>query len=547
MSLPSGSGHLAPPRVGRGPGIGEAGGTPASSAAPSPMPRPCGASGTDRGAWRAHTAVTEAGAALLFGAAGLSGVASKLRGVRRRRGGRGAGGRARRLVVLRVGGAEATWEAGAQDERECASEAEYLERVAAAAAPLPEGFRVGTARLQFSPAEVEGKTLPMDLSLIHLDEPTDAYAAVFTTNAFPGSPVLVGRRRLAARKPLQAVVVNNKISNVFPAGDGEAASEAVCAGAAEALGLAGGAESVLPSSTGIIGWGLPTKEMLAAMPEAAAALQAESLLPFARGIMTTDRYAKVSAATLPGGARLVGCAKGAGMIEPHMATMLCFLLTDAALPYSPEEMQKALAEAVGGSFNAISVDGDESTSDTVALLSSRRKPCDDTAAFAAALRQVCRDLAAQVVRNGEGTEHVIRVSVSGASDDAEAVRIGRAVVNGPLFKSAVAGNDPNVGRLVGKVGQALGASGSAAAAGCVCTIGGETIFEGGKFTLDSEREHRLSAHLRAAVQDTSLAYPPHGRVVDVGVRLGGGGAGSAVVLGSDLTKEYVEINADYRS
>eukprot|EP00435_Cladocopium_sp_Y103_P030600 s2336_g7.t1 len=163
-----------------------------------------------------------------------------------------------------------------------------------------------------------------------------------------------------------------------------------------------------------------------------------------------------------------------------------------------------------------------------------------------ALRELCRDLAAQVVRNGEGTQHVIRVTVSGA-DKEMARKVGKAVVNGPLFKSAVAGNDPNVGRWIGKVGQTLGASGAAMAEGCVCKIGGETIFEDGQFRLDTEKERRLSGHLKFAAANCDLPYPEHRQVVDVEVILGGGGSGSAVVLGSDLTTEYVKINADYRS
>jgi len=436
-----------------------------------------------------------------------------------------------------------SWELDAQDSREFHSEVEYIE-YARARASLPAGFRVGTADLIFTPVELGTGSFPMTVSVICLDQPTDAYAATFTRNAFPGAPVLVGRRRCVDGQPLQGVVVNNKVSNVFPANDGEAASEAVCAAVADAFNMGGGATSVLPASTGVIGWQLPVSEMIGCVPRVAASVQAQSLFPLAEAIMTTDRYPKTSMARLPGGATLVGTAKGAGMIEPNMATMLCFLLTDAALPVGREALQVALQDAVQDSFNCISVDGDESTSDTVALLSSERVPCPDFRAFSVALREVCRDLAAQVVRNGEGTQHVIRVAVSGAPDDSTARRIGRAVVNGPLFKSAVAGNDPNVGRLVGKVGQALGAEGSAAAR-CVCRIGGEVIFEFGQFKLDAAKEERLSAHLRCASQD-SLPYPPHNRVVDVAVELGGG-SGQAVVLGSDLTPEYVSINAHYRS
>lgn len=472
------------------------------------------------------------------GSAGRSRCASFSAGV--------VAGSVRRRVILR---SCLEWQAGKQDEQEFGSEEEYLAHLESQA-KLPLGFRVGLGGLKFIPEEAqEMGELPMKLTVVCLDEPTSAYAAVFTSNAFPGAPVRVGKQRLAQGCELQAMVVNNKISNVSPPDEdgGLSASEAVCGEVAKQLNLPGGASSVMPSSTGVIGWRLPVKEMIAAVPDTLGSLQGESALPAAKGIMTTDRYPKLSARELPGGARLVGIAKGAGMIEPNMATMLSFLMTDAALPRS--DLQEMLDEAVSGSFNSISVDGDESTSDTVLLISSER--CSPPApglreAFRTALQEVCADLSALVVHNGEGTQHVIRVAVTGASDEATARRVAKAIVNGPLFKSAVAGNDPNVGRLVGKVGQALGSAGASMAAACVCRIGGETIFEDGRFALDTEKERRLSSHMKMAQADSKLGYPPHRRVVDVEVCLGSG-PGEAVVLGSDLTTEYVEINADYRS
>mmetsp|Transcript_34308 Transcript_34308/g.63994 ORF Transcript_34308/g.63994 Transcript_34308/m.63994 type:complete len:263 (+) Transcript_34308:3-791(+) len=262
--------------------------------------------------------------------------------------------------------------------------------------------------------------------------------------------------------------------------------------------------------------------------------------------MTTDRYPKLSSKAFSTG-RLVGIAKGAGMIEPNMATMLSFLMTDVA--FERTELQKMLEECVASSFNAISVDGDESTSDTVVLMSSGKIPAGEVSKedFQTALQDVCCDLAAQVVRNGEGTQHVIRVAVRGADSNETASKVAKAVVNGPLFKSAVAGNDPNVGRLIGKIGQSLGSAGAKMAQGCICKIGGETIFQDGQFSLDTAKERRLSSHLKFAAADSQLPYPQHRRVVDVEVVLGGGGSGEAVVLGSDLTTEYVKINADYRS
>lgn len=422
----------------------------------------------------------------------------------------------------------------------------------AAQARLPRGFRAGTAELEFTPFEVS-KPARMRLTLLALDRPTEAFAAVFTRNAFPGAPVIVGRRRLEGVR-LGAVLVNNKISNVCAPG-GVEASERLCAEAAAALGLAAG--EVLPSSTGVIGWRLPVDPMAAALPRAVAALQRESVLPAAEAIMTTDLYPKVRRADLPGGASIVGIAKGAGMVEPNMATMLVYLLTDAAVPRA--ELRAALAEAVDGSFNCISVDSDTSTSDTVALLASGEAGPVDAGAFRDGLRRVCGALAHDVVRNGEGVRHVLRVRVTGAPDAASARQLGKAIVNSPLFKTAVAGNDPNVGRLVAALGKEAGARGIPLdPSKARLSMGGEVIVDRGVFQLDREKEGRLTRHLveselypqRPAPDGITFKppvdYPPHERCTEIEVDLGAGG-GRAEVLGADLTHEYVTENADYRS
>jgi len=417
-------------------------------------------------------------------------------------------------------------------------------------AALPAGFRVGTTRFDFTPREAP-KPAKMTLTLIALDRPTPDFAALFTKNAMPGAPVLIGRQRLAA-PALGAVIVNNKISNVCAPG-GVAASERICAETARLLGLE--AAQVLPSSTGVIGWGLPVEAMSAALPAAAAALAGGSVLPAAEGIVTTDLYPKVRRATVGAGS-IVGIAKGAGMVEPNLATMLVYLLTDLAVPRA--ELRALLAQAVDPSFNAISVDSDTSTSDTVALISSGRVPCPDRGAFAAALTQVCRDLAEDVVRNGEGVRHVIRVSVSGAADVTLARALGKAIVNAPLFKCAVAGNDPNVGRLVQAIGKHVGAQAPATDLSRLrVTMGGIEIFANGVFQLNPTKETALVAHLKGAELYASappkdgvfappIDYPPHERCVEIGVDLGQGAA-TATVYGGDLTHEYVSENADYRS
>ncbi len=421
-----------------------------------------------------------------------------------------------------------------------------------AQARLPRGFRAGATAFEFTPFEVS-KPARMKLTLLALDRPTEAFAAVFTRNAFPGAPVVVGRRRLAEPR-LGAVLVNNKISNVCAPGGVEAA-ERLCAEAARALGMAPG--EVLHSSTGVIGWRLPVEPMVRALPAAAGALQRESILPAADGIMTTDLYPKVRRFDLPGGASIVGIAKGAGMIEPNLATMLVYLLTDAAVDRA--ELRAALAEAVEGSFNAISIDSDTSTSDTVVALASGAAGPVDRAAFRAGLAQVCRDLAEDVVRNGEGVRHVMRVTVRGAPDARAARWLGKAVVNSPLLKTAVAGNDPNVGRLVAALGKEAGARDLPLdPSRARLTMGGELIVDGGIFRLDPEKERRLTAHLVAAelypqapaadgiTFKPPVDFPRHERAVEIGIELGDG-PGTAEVLGADLTHEYVTENADYRS
>jgi len=391
----------------------------------------------------------------------------------------------------------------------------------------------------------------MTLTLIALDRPTPDFAAVFTKNAFPGAPVVIGRRRLG-EPALGAIIINNKISNVCAPG-GEAAAERVCAETARLLGFS--PAEVWPSSTGVIGWRLPAEEISAALPAAVAALSGGSILPAAEGIVTTDLYPKVRRAGIEGGS-IVGIAKGAGMIEPNLATMLVYILTDLAVPRG--DLRALLTEAVGDTFNAISIDSDTSTSDTVILVSSGRTPCRDRREFALALHTVCADLAEDVVRNGEGVRHVIRVAVRRARDVAFARALGKAVVNAPLFKCAVAGNDANVGRLVQAIGKQVGAADPGAdLSGLRLRLGGIEIFAGGAFRLDPGKEKALSDHLRGAelyasapprdgVFTPPIRYPPHERCVEVGIDLGQGEA-SATILGGDLTHEYVSENADYRS
>lgn len=422
----------------------------------------------------------------------------------------------------------------------------------ASQAALPRGFRVGVTRFDFTPAEA-AKPARMAITVIATTQPTPAFAAMFTRNAFPGAPVLIGRTRLA-EPALGAIVINNKISNVCAPG-GVADSEAICAETGRLLGIPAGA--VLPSSTGVIGWKLPVAQMLPRVPDAIAALSdAQGILPAAEGICTTDLYPKIRRAELPQGS-IVGIAKGAGMIEPNLATMLVYILTD--LQIDRDELRAALTDAVGTTFNRMTIDSDTSTSDTVVAWSSGQGGRPDLAAFRAALAQVCADLTEDVVRNGEGVHHVVHYRVSGAPDVGTAVALGKSIANSPLFQCALCGNDPNVGRLVCAIGKEAGARFPGLDLSRLrLAVGGIEVFADGAFRLDRTKEQALVAHMRAAELYASVppadgltfrppvSWPPHERCIVVDVELHAGSA-AATVLGADRTHEYISENADYRS
>ena len=381
----------------------------------------------------------------------------------------------------------------------------------------------------------------MNLSLILLDSPTADFGAVFTRNRFPGAPVLIGRERLG-RASTRGVLVNNKISNVCtPAGARDA--NRLLSALGGLLGTQG--EEFFAASTGIIGWELPVAEMEAAIPDLVAGCSGRSLLPVARAIMTTDAFPKLRSATVGAGS-IVGTAKGAGMIEPNMATLLCFLCTDVAV--ERQRLREDLAWCVERTLNRISVDGDQSTSDTAILLSSGTKGPADPGEFRATLLAVLSGLAFDIVRNAEGIGHVMRVRVGRARDEAAALGIARAIANSPLVKTAVFGNDPNVGRIVSAVGDYLGNAELPLRAEAVAVrMGGEEIFSGGCFRLDAGMEERLSAYLRGRAFDTKrIPWPQHDRTVDIEVTLDGS-SDAVEVLGSDLSYDYVRENADYRS
>ena len=409
------------------------------------------------------------------------------------------------------------------------------------AAILPKGFQSARTQCQFVAVEKpEFGNLNMNMGLISLDRPTESFAAVFTKNQFPGWPVIAGRR-LLDEPAIAGVLVNNKISNVGVAG-GLTDTQNLANAVQRAFG---GNAPYFSFSTGIIGWRLPVGAMIPRIAQLPQSVQSDTLMPFAEAIMTTDAWPKIRSLNCAAG-RITGTAKGAGMVEPNMATMLAFILTDIDVPRTA--CTPLLKAAVNSSFNRISIDGETSTSDSVLLISSRREPWCGEEEFFAGLRSVCSGLAEDVVRNGEGCGHVFKTTVTGAPSEETALRLARAVVNAPLTKTAIHGNDPNVGRII----QTLGAAAARMdlplnRESLRVEIDGVEVFSGGAFHLSSREEAILhkcfkEAELPLPVPD----WPRHEKRIEVHITLGMGDA-SDFVIGSDLSTEYVGINADYRS
>ena len=375
-----------------------------------------------------------------------------------------------------------------------------------------------------------------DLLLVCFDRPATV-AGMFTTSRCAAAPVEWDREKLPGGKA-RALVVNSGNANAFTGMKGRQAVEATAAAAAAAVGCR--AEEVFLASTGVIGEPLDPAPFEAHLGRLASQARAGGFLDAARAIMTTDTFPKVATRRVALGADNVtinGMAKGSGMIAPDMATMLSFVFTDA--PIGQDALQACLAEAVAGSFNAITVDGDTSTSDTVLAFATgaaaeRGVPAleegtEAIAAFRTALADLCRDLALQVVRDGEGARKFVEVSVSGAESDASAKRIALSIANSPLVKTALAGEDANWGRVV----MAVGKAGEPADRDRLAIWFGEH-----RVAFDGERD---PAYSEEAVSE----YMKNAELllrVDLGLA-----DGRATVWTCDLTAGYIAINADYRS
>ena len=372
----------------------------------------------------------------------------------------------------------------------------------------------------------------LDLAVIASDVPASA-AAVFTTNLAQAAPVLVSRTNLAqSAGRISAIVVNSGCANACTGADGMQHAQEMAAVTAKALS-ADSAE-VLVASTGVIGVKLPMANVGRGIAEAVRTMSAGGGPSAARAIMTTDPFPKEAAVEVradAGSFRVGGIAKGSGMIEPLMATMLGFVTLDAAV--EPALLQRALKAVCDDTFNAITVDGECSTNDCVFALANGASGVTlgdaDYDVLVDALRQVCEPLAIGIVRGGEGATKLVTVRVVGGSSNEDARRAARAIANSPLVKTAIHGGDPNWGRLVAVMGR----SGSAfTLEKAAVRIGPVELFKDG--TPYDERAPQAAEYLQ-------------GTDIEVEVDLGTGGNGRSHMWTCDLTAEYVKINAEYRT
>ena len=397
----------------------------------------------------------------------------------------------------------------------------------------PAGFRAAGVACGIKRRNPALPEPPLDLALIVADAPAAA-AAVFTTNKAVAAPVVVSREHLEKSGGVaSAIVVNSGCANACTGADGLAVARDMAKAAAEAAGCS--ADHVLVSSTGVIGVPLDLSKIRTGVSSAARELSRSGSDNAMRAIMTTDPFPKSKAVSVKASSgrtfSIGGIAKGSGMIEPRMATMLGFLTTDARV--APDVLQRALRRVSDETFNAITVDGECSTNDCVFVLASGASGVsidrDDDPAFLEGLRAVSGHLAREIVRGGEGATKLVTVQVTGAATHDDAWLAARTIANSPLVKTAIHGGDPNWGRLVA----AAGRSGAAFVLdNASVSIGEVQVFDKG--VPHDERAERAAGVLEA-------------KNVTVTVDLGTGGAHAATMWTCDFSAEYVRINAEYRT
>lgn len=374
-----------------------------------------------------------------------------------------------------------------------------------------------------------------DVMLVRLCEGTQM-AGVFTRSTTRSACVRACQANLAAKVPLgagAAILVNSGNSNAFTGAVGEASVSAITSAVAAALNLPD--SRIFTSSTGVIGEPLPHEKITAIIPQLVGGLRGDAIDMAATAMMTTDTFPKAAAASFEMGEGLVhiaGIAKGSGMIAPDMATMLVYIFTDAKI--SAANLQKILSRNVKNTFNSITVDSDTSTSDTLLLCATGQSPAPELKGaalkeFEAQLARVMMDLAHQVVRDGEGAQKFVHVRVSGATSDADAKLAAFAIANSPLVKTAIAGQDPNWGRIVA----AIGKSGAAAERDRLTIKFGDILVAEKGWRNPAYREEDGAAYMQRAEL-----------LIDVDL---GMGKATRSVFTCDLTARYIEINADYRS
>ena len=393
------------------------------------------------------------------------------------------------------------------------------------ALPNVAGVRFGTLA-----AGIKYQNRP-DVMLAEL-APGTSIAGVFTQSATRSAAVLDCQKKLGLPAAEgAAILVNSGNANAFTGHRGMASVAALSKALADQLELS--EARVFTASTGVIGEPLPHEKISSRMPELISDLDAEGIAMAAQAIMTTDTYPKGASAqveTPSGPVNIVGIAKGSGMIAPDMATMLAYIFTDAQIEQA--ELQGLLSTLNEVTFNAITVDSDTSTSDTLILAAtgaSGHRVSAQNAAFVEGLHQVMRDLAHQVVRDGEGARKFVEVRLTGAASDQDAKQHAKAIANSPLVKTALAGEDPNWGRIV----MALGKSGAAAERDLIKIWLGDILVAEQGWVAASYSEERGAAYMKNAELVIS---------VDLGM-----GSGVATVWTCDLTHDYISINADYRS
>jgi glutamate N-acetyltransferase/amino-acid N-acetyltransferase len=383
---------------------------------------------------------------------------------------------------------------------------------------LPAGFRYAAAYAGIR------KTIHDDVALIVSDVPAAA-AAVFTKNQVVAAPVEVARKNLRASKGrIRAVLVN--------AGNANCATrtgERVAIQCVDAVARAIGAKpaEVLPASTGVIGVEMNGSLIVAAIPKLVAGLDESRFEDAARAIMTTDTQPKMAYAKLRG-ASIAGMTKGSGMIHPRMATTLGFVVTDSVVPLAV--LRTSLKRAIERSYNRISVDGDTSTNDVVAVLANGASGVKPTAkAFESALTEVLESLAKQIVRDGEGARKLVTIDVSGAPSDRAAEAIARAIANSPLVKTAIAGSDPNWGRILSSAGNA------------------GVPFDPRRVDIDFQKVAVCRGGLAAAFQEVELKKKLDEPDCSIRFAIRGSGKGRARFWTCDFTEDYIRINASYRT